>query len=439
MRFHRFGSVLFFSVLASCASNQPPEGLLGAYQLEDGRTVSIRRSVDSTLRYRIFENGDTGRLYADSDRVFVSGAGFSEREPVELTVEFVIDESGITRELRWSDAGMPVQAGKRIGTERNVRIDSTGASLHARLHLPDTEPPFPAVVLVHGSGDAAGTEWFYNGDFFVANGFAVLAYDKRGSGRSTGTFTFDFQQLADDVVAAVGFLVSQPEIDPGRIGLSGYSQGAWVAPLAASRSDNIRFVVVNYGMVESPAEEARLEMRRLLVDAGVTDSDLDDADALIRAAVGVVASGLNGNWAEFEALKHEYRDADWLQHLDGTPVGRLVSYPRWFSKLVGKRLLPRDLPWHYDSREVLESSGVPMAWLLAEDDRSAPNEGSIAILENLIERGKPYSLTVFPGADHGMLTYTRDGEEVSYTGYVPGYFRQEVEALKRLSAEPPGG
>ena len=41
-------------------------------------------------------------------------------------------------------------------------------------------------------------------------------------------------------------------------------------------------------------------------------------------------------------------------------------------------------------------------------------------------------------ADHGMLTYTRDGDEVSYTGYVPGYFRQEVEALKRLSGEPSG-
>jgi len=293
------------------------------------------------------------------------------------------------------------------------------------------------VVLVHGSGDAAATEWFYNGDFFVANGFAVLTYDKRGSGQSSGTFTFDFRQLADDAAAAVEFLASQPEIDAGRLGLSGYSQGAWVAPLAASRSESVRFAIVNYGMIESPAEEARLEMRQLLLDAGVTGADLEDADALIRAAIDVVASGLESNWDTFEDLKVAHRDAHWLDHLDGTPVGRLVSYPRWFAKLVGKRLLPRDLPWYYDSRDLLEDSEVPTAWLLAAEDRSAPNRGTIAILEDLIARGKPYTLTVFPDADHGMLTFTRQGADITYTGYATDYFRKEVDVLRDLASGVP--
>jgi dienelactone hydrolase len=438
----RMKSVRFLvvaAVLTSCASNPPPTGLLGAYKLDDGRTVSIRRSADSTLRYRFFEDGATGRLYDTGDDEFVSGPGFSARGPVNLSVEFVTDELGTARKLNWAKDDAPVQTATRIGTERTVWIESNGARLHGRLHLPDAEPPFAAVVLVHGSGDAAGTEWFYNGDFFVANGFAVLAYDKRGSGRSSGTFTFDFQKLADDAIAAVEFLAVQPEIDAARIGLSGYSQGAWVAPLAASRSDDIRFVLVNYGMIESPAEEARLEMRQLLLDAGIAGSDLDDADELIRAAVAVVASGLESHWDEFEALKHEYGNAHWLQHLDGTPVGRLVSYPRWFAKLIGKGLLPRDLPWYYDSVDVLEHSDVPMAWLLAGEDRSAPNAGTIAILDDLIARSKPYSLTVFPDADHGMVTVTREGNDVTYTGYVANYFRQEVDELKRLSTVEPGG
>jgi hypothetical protein len=76
-----------------------------------------------------------------------------------------------------------------------------------------------------------------------------------------------------------------------------------------------------------------------------------------------------------------------------------------------------------------------MAWFLAGQDRSAPNEGTIAILEDLIERGKPYSLTVFPGADHGMVTFTGQGDDTTYTGYVEDYFRKEVEALERLSAD----
>jgi hypothetical protein len=435
MRLREIGLALLATALVSCASNEPPVGLLGAYELADGRTVSIRRSVDSTLRYRIFEGGGTGRLYGTGDNAFVSGPGFSSREPVELNVEFVTDDLGIARSLRWSHNDAPAQSGERIGTERTVWFDSNGRKLYGRLHLPNAEPPFAAVVLVHGSGDAAGTEWLYNGDFFVAKGFAVLTYDKRGSGKSEGKFTFDFQKLADDASAAVEYLAAQPEIDAGRIGLSGYSQGAWVGPLAASKNDRVHFVLVNYGMIESPAEEARLEMRQLLVNAGVPDDDLKEADELIHASVEVVASGLKCHWDQFEELERKYGDAYWLQHLDGTPIDQLVSYPNWFVKLIGGWLLPRGLPWHYDSRDLLENSDVPMAWFLAGEDRSAPNEGTIAILEDLIERGKPYSLTVFPGADHGMVTFTGHGDDTTYTGYVEDYFRREVEALERLSVD----
>lgn len=433
MRLRKIGLVLIAIALTACASNEPPVGLLGAYELADGRTVSIRRSAESSLRYRIFEGGGTGRLYATGDNTFVSGPGFSSREPVELNVVFVTDDLGVARELRWSHNDAAVQSGERIGTERTAWIDSNGERLHVRLHLPAGEPPFAGVVLVHGSGDTAGTEWLYNGDFFVANGFAVLTYDKRGSGKSDGKFTFDFQQLADDASAAVDYLAAQPEIDAGRIGLSGYSQGAWVAPLAASKNDRARFVLVNYGMIESPAEEARLEMRQLLVDAGVPDDDLEDADELIRASVEVVASGLKHHWDRFEKLECKYGDAYWLQHLDGTPIDKLVRYPNWFVKLIGGYMLPRGLPWHYDSRDLLENSDLPMAWFLAGEDRSAPNAGTIAILEDLIERGKPYSLTVFPGADHGMVTFTGQGDDTIYTGYVEDYFATEVEALRRLS------
>jgi dienelactone hydrolase len=434
MRLKTIGFLFLVAALAGCDASPPPAGLLGAYKLADGRTVSIRRSADSTLRYRVFEDGDTGRLYPTETDVFVSGPGFSAKEPVELNVEFITDVGGTARELRWSPANATAQTGRRIGIEHAVWIDSGDAKLYGRLHLPDSDPPFPSVVLVHGSGDSAATEWFYNSDFFVANGVAALIFDKRGSGRSSGQFTFDFEQLADDVAAAVEFLAARPEVDASRIGLSGYSQGAWVAPLAASRNDRIQFVIVNYGMIESPAEEARLEMRQLLVDAGVEEDDLTDADELIRASIDLVASRLDTHWDQFEELERRYRNADWLHNLDGTPIDRLMSYPSWLVKLIGKWQLPAGLPWHFDSRDLLLASDVPMAWLLAAEDRSAPNKGTIAILKDMIGRGKPYSLTVFPQADHGMLTFIREGDEVTYTGYVPEYFRREVMELKRLSA-----
>lgn len=431
----RINLCLMLLCLAGCAAHEPPVGLLGAYAFEDGRTVSIRRSVDDTLRYRVFETGDSGRLYPSQDGSFVSGPGFSQRDPVEVTVRFVTNDQGLAGQLKWSRRDTPQLTANRIGREEHVWIDSNGDRLYGRLHLPDGTPPYAAVVLVQGSGDDPGTEWLYNGDFFVANGFAVLAYDKRGSGQSEGDFTFNFEQLADDAGVVARHLADHVEVDPDRVGLVGYSQGAWVAPLAASRHDTVSFVIVNYGMIESPAEEARLEMRQLLVDAGVAGDELAAGDALIRAAVDVVANNFESGWRHFLKLKKQYRDADWVTHLDGTPVGKLLAYPRWFIKLIGRRQLPPGLDWHYNSRDLLLESEIPTAWLLAEDDTSAPNEQTIATLHSLIAQGKPHSLTVFPDADHGMVVLNDDDGEIDVVGYVPGYFQAEVGELRRLARE----
>jgi len=427
--------ILILFLAAGCTTTEPFKGLLGAYHLDDGRTISIRRSAENSLRYRIYETGASGRLYRDNGDTYVSGEGFTQRDPVHLVVHFETDEYGVARELDWRKQGDRPLRATRIGKEREFWFESDGVQLFGRLHLPATPPPWPAVVLIHGSGDSPGTEWLFNSDFFVANGIAALTYDKRGSGNSGGTFTFDFHQLARDANSAVDFLKTLEHLRFDQVGLSGYSQGAWVAPLAASENDSVGFVIVNYGMINSPAEEARLEMRQILVDAGVDGQQLLDADEVIRAAVDLVATGLEGDWSHFEALRKKHRQAPWKHYLDGTPVGKLLLFPRFLVKLIGKRQLPPGLPWYYDSSELMESSDIPMVWLLAGQDRSAPGEQTIEKLRQLAQAGKPYQLRVFPGADHSMLTFELEDGERIYKGYAPGYFQAEVEAVFRLAKE----
>lgn len=60
------------------------------------------------------------------------------------------------------------------------------------------------------------------------------------------------------------------------------------------------------------------------------------------------------SWPRFKKLKRQYRGADWLEYLDGTPVGQMVSFPKWLVGLLGKRQLPSGLDWHYDSTPLLE-------------------------------------------------------------------------------------
>jgi dienelactone hydrolase len=432
-------------MLLSGCDSAPAAGVLGAYRFEDGSVISIRPSVDNTLRYRRLADPASSRLYPVTETEYRVGSGFSDPEPSTATVRFTMDGGGIAGSLEWIPDGGGGMRATRVGREQWVRFERDGTELVGRLHTPTGEGPHPAMVLVHGSGDTPGSHWLYNGDFMVANGIAVLAYDKRGTGQSGGEFTFDFHELARDAAAAVAFLRGMPGIRGDAVGLAGYSQGGWVAPLAASMTP-VRFVLVSCGMLDSPAQEARMEMGLLLDREGVVGTDRTAADSLVAAAVAVVASELESGWDEFQELRDRYGDAPWLRHLSGTPVDQLVRYPRWLVGLIGPRQLPEGLRWDYDSGQVVETLCVPMTWFLADSDQSAPNALTIPRLQALSASGFPSEVRVFTGADHSMLAFEEEGRARSYTGYATGYHQAEVEAaLKWIDTDPdtlqcpPGG
>src|SRR5262245_9561670 len=133
------------------------------------------------------------------------------------------------------------------------------------LDVPAGKPPFPAVVLGHGSGKTTRDQLIWAARRFVQLGFAVLRFDKRGVGESTGTYVFVgtndspwvFPQLASDVAAGVRFLRTRPEIDGKRIGLLGSSQAGWILPLAARDLGDVAFMVLVSGPVCSVGQEVR--------------------------------------------------------------------------------------------------------------------------------------------------------------------------------------
>src|SRR5450830_69265 len=132
---------------------------------------------------------------------------------------------------------------------------AAGLQLAGSLFLPKGAGPWPAVVLVHGSGpsnrdeDIAGHKIFLVlADHLARQGIAVLRYDKRGIGGSTGDYTaattLDF---AADAQAALAFLRTRREIDARRIGVIGHSEGGLSAPIVAAREPQLGFVVMMAG------------------------------------------------------------------------------------------------------------------------------------------------------------------------------------------------
>lgn len=124
-------------------------------------------------------------------------------------------------------------------------------SMAGTLTLPQGEGPFPAVVLISGSGQQDRDETLFMhkpfkvlADHLTRNGIAVLRYDDRGMGKSKGNaLKATSLSFADDAEAAVTYLMEHPEINVSKIGLAGHSEGGLIAPIVASRNRNIAFIV----------------------------------------------------------------------------------------------------------------------------------------------------------------------------------------------------
>ncbi|CAN5329256.1 alpha/beta fold hydrolase [soil metagenome] len=129
---------------------------------------------------------------------------------------------------------------------------ASGVVIAGTLTTPTGAGPWPAVVLISGSGPHDRDErmvghrpFLVLSDYLTRRGIAVLRYDDRGVGSSTGTFvqstTADF---AEDAEAAVRFLAGRPEVDRTRIGMIGHSEGGVIAPIVATRSKDVAFIVL---------------------------------------------------------------------------------------------------------------------------------------------------------------------------------------------------
>ncbi|MEW2355456.1 prolyl oligopeptidase family serine peptidase [Spirillospora sp. NPDC029432] len=134
--------------------------------------------------------------------------------------------------------------------------------------------PRPGVVLVTGSGSGVPREHLLTEAVaFARQDLAVLIYDKRSEGYSD--FRRSYSELATDALGAVGALRARPGVDPRKVGLWGLSEGGWVAPLAASRSADVAFVITVGGNAMTPLRQQLWNENSGLRRAGADGSLLD--------------------------------------------------------------------------------------------------------------------------------------------------------------------
>jgi pimeloyl-ACP methyl ester carboxylesterase len=143
--------------------------------------------------------------------------------------------------------------------------------LGGMLFLPEGEGPYPAVVIIHGSGTSRrDNRWYLTiTQYLQANGIAVLLPDKRGSEKSGGSWrSASFEDLSTDTVAAVDFLKTRDDLPITKIGIIGMSQGGFIAPMVASLSPDVAFVVDFVGAAVPIKEQLLFEENNNLREMG---------------------------------------------------------------------------------------------------------------------------------------------------------------------------
>jgi pimeloyl-ACP methyl ester carboxylesterase len=280
-------------------------------------------------------------------------------------------------------------------TRRELRFTHTGDDLVGDLFLPPGATPgrpVPAVVMVMGSGPAAGEyarNWEDIGPRLTAAGIATFGYDKPGCGESTGDWTeLTLHDRAVETLAAVAAVADQPEVDADRIALLGGSQGGWVAPLAASRSDAVKAVVTISGPGVTVAESDEYQIRAEGTHDGYTPEEIDAALALF----GRVLARLRAGDDPAEILAGEI-------NLVGTRVAELAEISSVKELAFFGRIAD------YDPIPALEALRCPLLAIFGADDVLVPTQASVAAYEAAFARSghDRHQIVIFPGADHRIL------------------------------------
>jgi dienelactone hydrolase len=250
--------------------------------------------------------------------------------------------------------------------EVSFRNEEQNLDLAGLLFTPSGEGPFPAVVVIHGSGTSQrDNAWYLTATGHLQkNGIVVLLPDKRGSEKSEGDWrTSSMEDLSTDTIAAIEYLKEQEAVEISRIGIVGFSQGGWIAPIVASRSEDVDFVVNIVGTSVTAYEQLLYEENNNLREMGF---------------------------------------------LPG--ISNLLMYPSIF---VLRNITQKDF-WdsvgNHDPIPYWRKVSVPVLVLYGSEDKNVPSEISRARFQSLEQ--KNISVIMYEGSGHALQDPVGKGESI---------------------------
>jgi pimeloyl-ACP methyl ester carboxylesterase len=362
------------------------------------------------------ETGELRTLYPTDPDHFFAGPGAAIPASVESRIEFQRDASGKIVSLTWWREGAPARIARRVDIEQrqDVRFSNGDVQLAGTLIRPATNGPHPAVILVHASGAEDREYLLPFARFLIRHGIAVLGYDKRGVGASTGDWNkASFDDLAGDVVAAFEYLKSRNDIRDARIGMLGWSQAGWVMPLAASRAKDLAFLISISGAGVSNAETTIDQARNEMAANGMRPQMIDRVVELMTVQYEYLRTGQG--WSRYLAMRETI-----AARMGGSPP---EAFPATQDHPYLQFIRPLIL---YDPAPTIRRLQLPVLALFSELDNNILAEKNRAAWEAALKAGghRDYTVRILPKANHLLLEASvgNNAEMKSLRRFVPSYF-----------------
>lgn len=316
------------------------------------------------------------------------------------------------------------------------------------LTLPRQTQKSPAIILITGSGgqnrdeEILGFKIFAQiSDYLSQEGIAVLRYDDRGVGGSKGksvdeSTTADFAQ---DVLQAVEYLKTRPEIDPEKIGLLGHSEGGVVAPLAYQNNPEIAFVILMAGTGVNGLEVITEQTKAIMKAQNVPESMIQSTTQLNAEIYKIILAEEGADWDMVEKKVEEAILANFELYPES--IRAMVKDTTTFIKSQAQQSLQRaNTPWFryflsLDPEVALQKVKCPILVLFGELDLQVlPAQNEAPILEALKVAGnQDVTVKIFPKANH-LFQEAITGSPNEYAKlekkFVPGFLEYIGNWLK---------
>ncbi len=343
--------------------------------------------------------GDSIHIRFDQAGIKYDGIYVSERDMIQGTYaqgggQFKLDLSRVDElPLVVNRPQTPVRPFPYKEEEVIFENVKAGIFLAGTLTMPEDGDNFPAIILIAGSGrnDREETEmghFLLLSDYLTRNGYAVLRYDKRGVGESGGDYgsatTFDF---AEDSRSAISFLKGRPEIDHGRIGLCGHSEGGLIAPIiAADSKEGVAFLIMMGGMGIPGSELLLTQSKDIARLNGVPDEQINETIRINGELYEIAMSEGSDS-----LLMKKMKEVD--SRLNENMFQMFLS--PWFRTFLA-----------IDPDEYISKVTCPVLAMTGEKDIQCSAVENLAAMEGSLEKGRNsnYQIEILPGLNHLFQT-----------------------------------